>query len=88
MPSFGFSGLETSRFSGSESSMPSENGRSDEMGVEAEQPTTAIERNTEASWTKGAVFEPDIVPYQKESRQSESVRSFFSNSSICRASDG
>ena len=37
MPSFDFGGLETSRFSGSESSMPSENSRSDEMGIEAEQ---------------------------------------------------
>ena len=34
MPSFDFGGLETSRFSGSESSMAS---RSDETGVEAEQ---------------------------------------------------
>jgi hypothetical protein len=57
MPSSDFGGLETSHFSGSESSMA---GRSDETGVEVEQ----------------------------ESAQPESVRSFFSKSSVCRASDG
>jgi hypothetical protein len=71
MPSFNFGGLETPQFLGSESSMPSENGRRDEMAMKAEQPTT------EASWTEGAVFEPDLVPYRRESTQPENVRSFF-----------
>ena len=76
MPSFNFGGLETSRCSGSEPSIPSENGRSDEMGVEGEQPGIAIERNTEASWGEGAGFEPDIIPLQA-STQPGSVRPFF-----------
>jgi len=79
MSFFDFGGLETSRCPGSESSIPSENGRSDEMGVEEEQATIAIERSTEASWGERPVFEPDSVPHQ-ESTQPVSVRPFFSPS--------
>jgi hypothetical protein len=76
MPSFNSGDPETSRYWGSGSSMPSEDGRSDETGVEAEQSRIAIERNTEASWGERAVFEPDIVPHQ-ESTQPGSARPFF-----------
>jgi hypothetical protein len=68
MPLFGFGRLESSHSSRS-AGLPSENGHSDEMGVQAEQSTTATERNTEASWGERTVFGPDIVP--------GSVRPFF-----------
>jgi hypothetical protein len=85
MPFLGFSGLETSRLSGSESRIqPSENGRSDERGTEAKQSTTAIGRDTEASWSEGAGFEPDIVHYQQESSHPGIVSLFFLNLSIYR----
>jgi hypothetical protein len=78
MQLFHFGGLETSRCSGSESSIPpSEIGNSDERGAEAKQSTTVIEHNTEASWGERAVSEPEIVPYQKESAQPGSVSLVF-----------
>jgi len=61
----------------SEPSMPSENDRSDEMGVEGVQSRIGMERNTETSWGERAVF---VVPHQKESTQPGSVRPFFSPS--------
>jgi hypothetical protein len=83
MPLFNPGGVETSQCSGSESGMPPENGRSDEMGVEVEQSTATTEHNTEASWGERAVFEPDIVPHQMGLTQPRCVRSFFSNLCIC-----
>ena len=78
MPSFDSGGLETSRCSGSESSIPpSEIGHSDERGAEAKQSTTVIEHNTEASWGERAVSEPETVPFQKESAQPGSVSLVF-----------
>jgi hypothetical protein len=78
MPLFNLGGVETSQCSGSESSMPPENSRSDEIGVEAEQSTAVIEHNTEASWGEHPVFKPEIVPHKKDSTQPGSVRPFSS----------
>jgi hypothetical protein len=86
----GFGGMETSPYSGSESSTPPENGRSDEMYMASEQSTTVTMQNIEVARGERTDFEPHAVSDgpERETTQSHSVRFFFLEVAIPRVYGG